>query len=332
MLYTRVCQVLGIRYPIVQAGMASYAGPELVAAVSNAGGLGLLGGVDRDVDNLERAIDAVRERTDRPFGVNLVLAEPHLHKLDLLIAARVPVIATSWGDAAHACERAHAAGLRVLHQVNGEQEAARAVRAGVDVVAAQGSDGGGHIGRIGTLALVPAVVDAADGTPVIAAGGIADGRGLAAALALGAEGAMLGTRFLATQEAPVARAWKEALLAAGTVDAWQSPVPDVVWEVAWPGADSRVLANDVIRRWHGREAEIPSQREQIAALIDAAKEAGNVREMVAYAGQSVGAIHDILPAGEVVERIAREAAAVLRERATLVEREPVAERGGSASA
>jgi nitronate monooxygenase/enoyl-[acyl-carrier protein] reductase II len=307
MLRTRVCDLFGIRYPILQAGMASYVGPELVAAVSNAGGLGLLGGVDHPVDELERLIEATRERTPQPFGVNLVLAEPHEDKLDLLIRSRVPLIATSWGDPRSVVERAHAAGLLTLHQVETEEEAARGAATGVDALVAQGSDGGGHIGRIGTMALVPAVVDAAGGVPVLAAGGIADGRGVAAALMLGAEGAFIGTRFLATNEAPIAPAWKQALVHAYSSDAWVTDVPDLIWGTEWPGATGRALANDFVRRWQGREDALIAARPAVQARISVAEREGDARELVAWGGQSAALIHDIVPAGDLLERIVREA-------------------------
>ncbi|RIK35233.1 MAG: hypothetical protein DCC58_20720, partial [Chloroflexi bacterium] len=315
MLQTRVTRLLGIQHPIVQAGMANYAGPELVAAVSNAGGLGILGAVDKDIDQLEHDIAAIRRLTSKPFGVNLVLAEAHVDKLDLLVAARVPLIASSWGDPAGVAERAHAAGLLALHQVNGEEGALQAIAAGVDLLVAQGSDGGGHIGRVGTLALVPAIVDIAGDVPVLAAGGIADGRGLAAALLLGAEGAFIGTRFLATEEAPIAPAWKQAIVDAHSTDAWQSDVPDLIWGTSWPQATGRALANDVLRRWHGDEAGLVAERPTVQAAVRAAQQASDARELVAWAGQSAGLVHDILPARAVVLRIVAEAEALLRTRA-----------------
>jgi NAD(P)H-dependent flavin oxidoreductase YrpB (nitropropane dioxygenase family) len=312
MLNTRVCEILGIRYPIVQAGMAEYVGPELVAAVSNAGGLGLLGGLAWEPEQLRAQIAAIRQLTNRPFGVNLVLAEPHAAKLDVLIETRVPVISTSWGDPAEVCARAHDAGSLLLHQIQTPAQAARAAAGGVDVIAAQGSDGGGHIGLVGTLALVPAAVDAAHGTPVIASGGIADGRGLAAAIVLGAEGALIGTRFLATEEAPIAASWKAAIVAADADLAWQTDVPDVTWGTTWPGATTRVLANDLLHRWHGREAELRADRERVILDVQSAERRADAREFYLWAGQSAGLVHDIVPAGELVRRIVTEAERALR--------------------
>jgi NAD(P)H-dependent flavin oxidoreductase YrpB (nitropropane dioxygenase family) len=311
MLHTRVCDILGIRHPVVQAGMASYVTPELVAAVSNAGGLGLLGSVDWSYDELRARVEAIRALTSAPFGVNVVLATPHDEKLTYLLEARVPVIATSWGDPAPLVADVRAAGARLLHQVETPAEAAHAARAGVDVIIAQGSDGGGHIGHVGTLALTPAVVDAAAGVPVIAAGGIADGRGLAAALLLGAEGAMLGTRFLATPEAGVSGGWKDALVVAEADAAWQSDIPDLVWGVSWPGATTRALSNDILRAWRGREDALRADPAPAQDAVHAAEAADNADGYFLFAGQSAGLVHDITPAGALVERIVAEAEATL---------------------
>jgi NAD(P)H-dependent flavin oxidoreductase YrpB (nitropropane dioxygenase family) len=311
MLHTRVCDLLGVEHPVVQAGMANYVTPALVAAVSNAGGLGLLGSVDWSAAELAEHVAAIRRLTDKPFGVNVVLATPHDDKLAVLLDARVPVIATSWGDPAPVVTAAHAAGLRVLHQVETPGEAARVAASGVDCIIAQGSDGGGHIGRVGTLALTPAVVDAAAGVPVIAAGGIADGRGLAAALMLGAEGAMLGTRFLATPEAGIADSWKAAVVAAHADDAWQSDVPDLVWGTRWTGATVRALANDLLRAWHGREDELLHELPAIQSAVSAAETREAADGFFLYAGQSAGLVRDITPAGELVRRIVDEAERVL---------------------
>jgi NAD(P)H-dependent flavin oxidoreductase YrpB (nitropropane dioxygenase family) len=310
MLHTRVCNLLGIEHPIVQAGMASYVTPELVAAVSNAGGLGLLGSVDWSAAELAERVAAVQRLTGQPFGVNIVLATPHVDKLDVLLAARVPVIATSWGDPTPVVAAAHAVGARVLHQVETPGEAARVAAYGVDIIIAQGSDGGGHIGRVGAMALTPAVVDAAGGLPVIAAGGIADGRGLAAALMLGAEGAMLGTRFLATPEAGIAASWKAAVVAAQADEAWQTDVPDLVWGTRWPGATVRALANDLLRAWHGRD-DLLQQLPAIQVAISAAEAREAAEGFFLYAGQSAGLVHDITPAGELVRRMVAEAERVL---------------------
>jgi len=318
-LSTRVTELLGVREPIIQAGMSVHTSPELVAAVSNAGGLGLVGSVFREPDDLRAIVRAVQGLTDRPFGANIVLAEPWDAYLEILLDLGVPVISTSWGDPAAVVERARTVGALVMHQVESVGEVAGAVAAGVDIIVAQGGDGGGHIGRVGTLALVPAVVDAAGGVPVVAAGGIADGRGLAAALLLGAEGVLIGTRFLATVEAPVPEGWKSSLLAAKPEDAWQTDLPDVLDEHAWPGATVRVLANRPVRDWHGQDAAIVANREQIRADLERAWQAGDAEGFFVYAGQSAGLVHEMLPAGEVVRRIVVEAAMALRGAVSLLE-------------
>jgi NAD(P)H-dependent flavin oxidoreductase YrpB (nitropropane dioxygenase family) len=311
-LSTPVTRLLGIEHPVIQAGMSVHTSPELVAAVSNAGGLGLVGSVFREPDELRTVIQAVRRLTTRPFGVNIVLAEPWEAFMEIALSEGVPVISTSWGDPSQVVERVHGTGAKVMHQVETVAEVAGALAARVDIIIAQGGEGGGHVGRVGTMALVPAVVDAARATPVVAAGGIADGRGLAAVMMLGASGVLVGTRFLATIEAPVPEGWKRALQAANPEDAWQTDMPDILDEHAWPGATVRVLANEPVRTWQGREAEIAPNRERIQSKIDRAWESGDAEGYFLYAGQSAGLIHDIIPAGELVSRIAREAEERLR--------------------
>lgn len=311
MVTTRVCQILGVRHPIVQAGMAAHTSPGLVAAVSNAGGLGLIGSVFRPVEDVADAIRRTREKTDRPFGVNIVLAEPHADLLDLVLRERVAVISTSWGDPGPVVERAAGSGIPVMHQVETVREARAIAGSGVDLIVAQGGDGGGHVGKVGTFALVPAVKDVVGDTPVLAAGGIADGRGLAAAIALGAEGALIGTRFLATDEAPIPDAWKRAILNAAPEDAWASDVPDLVGDTHWPGATVRVLANDLLVAWYDRIVDIPGRRDEINRAIETAEASGDVTSLWLYAGQSAGLVYDIPSAGELVERIVRDATEVL---------------------
>jgi enoyl-[acyl-carrier protein] reductase II len=315
-LRTRLCDVLGIDVPILQAGMAAYTNAELVAAVSGAGGLGILGGVSRTAAELADEADRVRSLTDRPWGINLVIADTPLDdpKWDACFAARPPLLSTSWGDVAPVMERARRAGCRVIHQVNTAAEAELAVRAGVDVIVAQGAEGGGHVGHVGTMALVPAVVDAAAGLPVIAAGGISDGRGVAAALALGADGVLLGTRFLATIEAPIPDGWKAALLASAGERAIVSAVPDLIWGVDWPGATCRVLRNRLIAEWDGNREAVLAQAEELGQAIETARESGEAEGLPLYAGQGTGLIREILPAAEVVRRLAVDALDVLRGR------------------
>jgi NAD(P)H-dependent flavin oxidoreductase YrpB (nitropropane dioxygenase family) len=199
-----------------------------------------------------------------------------------------------------------------MHQVETVAEAERVIAAGVDVLIAQGSDGGGHVGKVGTMALVPAVVDVAGEVPVLAAGGIADGRGMAAALALGARGVLVGTRFLATNEAAIIPGWKEAILAARPEDAWSTDIDDLIGENDWPGATVRALVNSFMRTWHGRDAEIADHRAELQAHLQAADVAGDAEQQFLYAGASAGLIHEILPAAEVVTRMIDDARRTLR--------------------
>jgi NAD(P)H-dependent flavin oxidoreductase YrpB (nitropropane dioxygenase family) len=283
--------------------------------VSNAGGLGILGGVDREPDELIAEVGRIRALTDRPFGVNLVLAKCSAEQWEACFSLRPSLINTSWGDAAVITDRAHALGCRVLHQVNTTAGAAAAVAAGVDLIAAQGSDGGGHVGSVSTLALVPQVVDVAGEIPVVAAGGIADGRGVAAALALGAEGVLVGTRFLATFEAAITDGWKAALLASPAERAVISDIPDLVWGTDWPGATGRVLRNRLIAEWEAATAaDVTERAAEIATAIDAARVAGDLDFVPLWAGQGVGLLREVVSAAEVVRALVAEAEVVLRER------------------
>src|SRR5438270_13819716 len=202
MIHTRICDLLGITHPIVNAPMAGTATADLAAAVSNAGGFGLIGGSGGDADWLRAQIRAARERTDRPFGVGFISIYPGVDDLvRVALEERVAAMTHSFTNPSPYVAAAHAAGIAVIAQVQTVAQAVIAARAGVDAITAQGTEAGGHTGtRSATLPLVPAVIDAVGNVPVIAAGGIADGRGLAAALMLGAEGVWMGTRFLASHE------------------------------------------------------------------------------------------------------------------------------------
>jgi nitronate monooxygenase len=322
MLHTRLCDILGIEHPIVSAPMAGFAAADLVAAVSAAGGFGLIGAtIPAWEDNrpawLRDQIRAVRERTDRPFGVGVVLGFPQCADLvRVALAERVAAVAYAFGDAAPLVDASHDAGCKVLVQVQTVAQAAAAARAGADVVVAQGTDAGGHCGLNGTLAFVPAVVDAvapmAD-IPVLAAGGIADGRGVAAVLMLGAAGAWIGTRFFASHEA-VADPWRKERIVAASVD-------DTVWTMAYDrvldlpafpdGIASRVLRTAFTEAWDGRDAEIVARRAELLAHIGVPDdEDGDA----IWAGQAVGLIHAVEPAAAILERIVAEAERVLRDR------------------
>ena len=214
-----LCNSLKIELPIVQAAMGGASCPALAAAVSNAGGLGMLALSWSSADDMRREIRETRELTGRPFGVNLVLEWPQADRLAVCLEEGVAVISFFWGQAGPLTEIAHRGGAKVLHTIASADAARRAVDDGADIIVAQGWEAGGHVhGKVATMALVPTVVDRVPGTPVIAAGGIADGRGLAAAMALGASGAWIGTRFLASPEAAIHSRYRDLLLAAKETD------------------------------------------------------------------------------------------------------------------
>lgn len=312
---TPICDLLGIEHPVGNAGMAGTAGAALAAAVAQAGGLGGLGGISRDgAEHLRAEIRRVREATDRPFSVNLWVHVMEVAPAFLQVALeeRVPSITFSFGDAAPYVARAHDAGVLVLLQVQTVAGAKQAVAAGVDAIIAQGGEAGGHTGGVATMALVPQVVDLAGGTPVIAAGGIADGRGLAAALALGAQAAILGTRFVLAEEAtPSAFEHRERIMAATADDTVFTDVFDIVDGMQWPqGIHGRTINTAFAQEWHGRESELRAQREAI--LAESGKRGwAPERAQSAYAGQSAGLVRAVQPAADIVREILREAESVL---------------------
>jgi len=241
-----LCKRLGIELPIIQAPIGSATTPELAAAASNAGGLGTLALTWKDLDETCATIRATRHLTDRPFVVNLVLQWPQHERLAVCAEEGVPVISTFWGDPEPYVDAIAAAPATHIHTVGSAREAGRAVAAGVDVIVAQGWEAGGHVrGEVATMALVPAVVDEVFPTPVVAAGGISDGRGLAAALALGAQGAWIGTRFLLTEEADTHDVYRARLMQAAETDTLCA----TVFDRGWPDAPHRALVNSTIAGW-----------------------------------------------------------------------------------
>ncbi len=317
-LRTPICDLLGITHPIVLGGMASGTAAELVAAVSNAGGLGTLGVSGRSPAEIREQTAQIRARTSAPFGLNVLLFYQEAATLDAALALQPAVMAFAWPTAdqalAEVFARAHDAGARVMHMVSRLPDAVRAAEAGADIIVAQGTEGGGHVGVMGTMALVPQVVSAVAPKPVLAAGGIADGRGLAAALALGAAGALLGTRFLATPEAPLHPNFKQAIIASDGHDTDLSEIPDLISGRVWPGAFARTWRNALLREWAGREWEVRQRRPYLAAEAASARAAGDADRTPLLFGQDAGLIEAIEPAGEVVARIVREAHMVITER------------------
>ena len=318
MLRTRICTLLGIEHPIVLGGMGGATSPELVAAVSTAGGLGVLGSTRQNPEELARDAAAIRAATTRPFGLNLLLFLERPGQYDALLAARPKVISTAWAaleqDLGGYVARAHAVGALAMHMISTVAEAKVAARAGADIIVAQGTEGGGHIGLMGTMPLVPMVVSAVAPIPVLAAGGVADGRGLAAALALGADGVLLGTRFLATDEAPIAKGFKQAILDSDGHDTLVTDIPDVASGNTWPGAYVRVRRNRFIEEWMGRDNELRRRRAEVSAQLREAAQAGDPDRGAVMIGQTAGLIDRIEPAGDLVRQISRDAEAILRER------------------
>jgi NAD(P)H-dependent flavin oxidoreductase YrpB (nitropropane dioxygenase family) len=306
-LHTPVCDLLGIEVPILQAGMAGFTTPELVAAVSNAGGLGIIGGLRMSADQLRNDIRRVRELTTRPFGVNHVVCLLDNAAFEVTIAQRVSVLSLAWGQSSDLTYRAHDAGLKVVHMVTSPEEAGQVASDGADVVVAQGNEGGGHVGHMSTLPLVPQVVDAVGSVPVLAAGGIADGRGLAAVLMLGAQGALIGTRFLATHEARARGRSKDVILNALGSQTMTSKFYDDVLDIVWPGSVVRSISHPLLDEWAERPQDWGLAAGQLRPALEAALSSGDF----VLAGESSGLIHDIVPAGELVERIARQAEDVL---------------------
>jgi len=307
-LHTPVCDLLGIEIPIFQGGMATYTSAELVAAVSNAGGLGIIGALGRNRDDLRDEIRRVRNLTSKPFGVNHVVCRIDDACVELTLAQRVPVISLSWGRAAELTARAHDAGLKVVHQVTTPEEAGGVAAEGADVVIAQGTEGGGHVGtNMSTMALVPQAVDLVKPVPVMAAGGIADGRGLAAAIMLGAQGVLMGTRFLATVEAHGRGHSKDALLNSLGSQTLASKFYDDILGILWPGAVVRTIKNPILEEWARKPDEWAEHADTLRPALQAAVNHGDF----VLAGEAVGLIHEILPAAEVVKKIAAEAEALL---------------------
>lgn len=352
-LHTPICDLLGIKFPILQSGMGGVGGPKLAAAVSNAGGLGIIGGHGRTAEDLRLAIQETQDRTARPFGVNLLLPEElmrlpaleHLRqaehiqsvlnpmraqvgippqiglpptpaqdlarKIEIVLEMKVPVFSVGLGNPGmELVKQCHSRKMKVIAMASRREEAVALANAGVDAVVAQGAEAGGHRGNfqkstsnppplVGTMVLLPEVVDTIR-VPTIAAGGIVDGRGLVAAMALGGQAVMIGTRFLATRESEAVETYKTALLAASSSD---TTVTDVA-----SGRPARVIENEFTRRY-GDNPVMPFgwQGSAVGDLFQGARDSGNAQYQGLWAGQAAGRIRDLPTAAEVVARIVQEA-------------------------
>jgi len=331
---TALCHLLGIQYPIIAAPMGpDLTGPEFVAAVSNAGGLGILQAQLCPPPLFRQEIRRLRELTDKTFGVNLILHFPVEEHVVICLEERVPIISLFWGDPTPVVERAHAVGIRIFHQVGSVADARTAAAAGADVIVAQGTEAGGHVaGEVSAMALVPRVVDAVAPLPVAAAGGIADGRGLVAALALGAQAAVIGTRFLASTECRAHPHYKEKLLAATEEDT----IRTTLFGLGWPNAPHRTLRTAFVEQWLGHEdrgQESRSDESKIGETVIGGQPMpilrfmgfppnsdarGEIDSMDLLAGQGVGLVGTAKPAGEIVHQVVAEAREMISQRLTKI--------------
>ena len=319
MIRTAFTELVGVDHPVVCGGMAAgTSNGEMTGQVSDAGGLGVIGASSLSADDIASHVARAREITSKPFGINLLLFTAE-DMLDAVLELQPAVLSTAWPrddqDLATIFARAHDAGAKVMHMVPTLDDAKRAAEAGADVVVAQGTDGGGHIGEMGTTVLVRQAVEAIAPVPVLAAGGLADGAGLASALALGADGILLGTRFLASDECRIPTWLKQEIVASDGHDTIRTTVPDTMTGQDWPGAWGRVLRTRLVEEWLGREPELRRRRQEVLTeAYDAMGKDDAPDRWYFYVGQSAGLIDSIEPAGEIVRRIVGDAEEVLRAR------------------
>lgn len=307
-LKTCLCDLLNIEYPLIQGAMAWIAGGRLAAAVSSAGALGVIGAGNADAAWLKREIDVVRQITDNTFAVNLMLASPEIESIvNLVIEEKVPVVTTGGGNPGRYMKSLKEAGIKVIPVVASVALAKRLSRLGADALIAEGMESGGHVGEMTTMCLVPMVVDAVD-IPVIAAGGVADGRGLIASLALGARGVQVGTRFICAKECDVHPDYQQKILKARDRDT-------VVCGVT-TGHPVRAIHNKFVRQYLKAE-KTGASKEELEELgrgrYPAAALEGRIDEGTILAGQISGLVKDIQPAAEIVADIISDACRVLRE-------------------
>jgi NAD(P)H-dependent flavin oxidoreductase YrpB (nitropropane dioxygenase family) len=333
-LHTPLCDALGIEYPIFSVGFGLGATAELAAAVSNAGGCGVVGtGGGMTLEHVRAQNLRVRELTRRPFGANVILSfqgnpefRPRLDaKIALLIEQPVPLIVFFWGDPSPYVRDAHGNGVKVLIQVGSVEEAKAAADAGVDAVIAQGSEAGGHVKSTTPIwEIVPATVEAVNPLPVLASGGIGDGKAIAKAIRLGAQGVSLGTRFVASEEAWAHRVYKERVVKSTAED---TVFTEDLFDIGWPNAPHRVIRNKVVEEWESAGRPPPGKRPGEGTTIGMYRYPwgeeepwgryevgmptpgfqGDLEYAPLWAGTSVSAVNDIKPAGEIVRDLVLEA-------------------------
>lgn len=315
---TAFTDLVGVEHPVVSAGMGGGgANGELAGCVSAAGGLGVIGASWLDAEAVQGHVERAREITGAPLGVNLLLFGNE-ELLEPVLELAPEVLSTAWPrddqDLRAIFSRAHERGAKVMHMVASLPDAALAAEAGADVIVAQGTEGGGHVGEIGSTVLVRQVVKEVAPIPVVAAGGFADGAGLAAALALGADGVLMGTRFLATEEAPGSDPAKSAIVASDGHDTILTTVPDTLAGKDWPGAWSRVTRTRFVEEWLGREPELRRRRDEVRRRLADARERGDPDYWTMWVGQSAGLVESVVPAGELVRTVVAEAEEIIRVR------------------
>lgn len=315
MIVTRFTEMFDLRHPVALAPMGSVAGGRLAAAVSEAGGLGLVGGGYGDAAWLRRELALAKQHTRRAWGVGLITWSVDRSTIELVLGFEPHAVMLSFGDPAPYAPLIRSFGSKLICQVQDLDGARKAQAAGADLIVAQGTEAGGHGGVRATLPLVPAVVDAVAPTPVLAAGGIADGRGLAAALMLGASGALVGTRFYASEESLAHQRAKARVAEASDNATARTRVFDRVRCLAWPAPyTGRALRNRFMDRWDGREGDLAADA---SAYHDAVRD-GDFNIAVVWAGEAVDLIRRVERAPALLAQIGEEAQRLLRHGATLV--------------
>jgi nitronate monooxygenase len=314
MIDTAFTRMFGLRHPIALAPMGRVAGGRLAAAVSEAGGLGLVGGGYGEPAWLRAELGLVKALTRRPWGVGLITWSVDRSIVELILGFEPHAVMLSFGDPGPYAPLVRSAGSKLVCQVQDLEGARQAQAAGAHLIIAQGTEAGGHGGGRATLPLVPAVVDAVAPTPVIAAGGIADGRGLAAALMLGAAGVLIGTRFYASEESLAHAQAKQRIVEAQDLATARTRVFDEVRGLGWPAAYSgRALRNRFLQRWEGHHADLPAH----AAAYQKAVRDGDFDTAAVWAGEALDLVRAVERAPALVERIGAEARALLHEAASL---------------
>jgi len=314
MLNTPLCQLLGIEVPIILAPMGTCTSGEFAAAVSNNGGLGGVGSLFRTAAAIKRDIDVVKKLTSRPFAINHIPQNLVAEAFDHALEARPAVMSFALADPGELARRARNVGCRIMIQVTTVAQAVQAAERGADIIIAQGGEAGGYAGDVSTMALVPQVVDAVSPIPVVAAGGIFDGRGIAAALMLGAAGVNLGTRFIACQESPAPDEWKRAIVTAKSEDVMRAEVLNDI--VPLPGTAGfgtvlRSIHTEFLDHWTANRDEARQDRDRLRTQIISTTQAGRPHATLLTAGQTAGGITDIPAVADLMQRLVAEASAAL---------------------